>query len=90
MRNKYAANCHLCNKRVQVGQGYINFVHGRWITKHVKCAEARTIATSSGRLDKAMIPRHSTVLDIAMAKSHTSLVMVQNDDEDDGQMCLRY
>lgn len=35
MRNKYKANCYICGKPVEIGQGYFQRVKGKgWKVKH--------------------------------------------------------
>lgn len=55
-RNRYKAWCEVCNKRVLALEGITNYVHGRWVTKHVKCVK------STG-LNRAIIPRINEIDD---------------------------
>ncbi len=47
----------VCTKRVDPLQGFTNYVHGRWVTKHAKCMSKDT------RLDRALAPRVNEVND---------------------------
>lgn len=55
-KNKYKAWCEVCTKRVDPLQGFTNFVHGRWVTRHAKCIKPTGLA-------RAVIPRKNEVDD---------------------------
>lgn len=64
-RNKYKAWCSICNKRVQVGDGLVDWVHGRFITRHDKCMKS----VSESKLNKALMPRQSEIDDTCKYES---------------------
>ena len=39
MRNKFAQNCYVCGKLVEVGKGHFQRDLGNWLVKHDGCSK---------------------------------------------------